>query len=75
MDRNSPPGGDRLLRRQDVEAIVGLGRSGIYKKMALDQFPAPVKLGSWAVRWRESDIRRWMSELKQGRRAGSGRRR
>jgi prophage regulatory protein len=55
---------DRLLRRRDVEAIVGLSRSAIYAKIAERSFPEPVKIASHAVRWRESDVRQWMERLK-----------
>ena len=51
---------DRLLRRRDVEEITGLSRSSIYRLMQEDQFPRPVKVGSSAVRWRESDITAWL---------------
>jgi prophage regulatory protein len=54
---------ERLLRRGEVERLVGLSRSTIYQKVAKGTFPAPVKIGSHAVRWRESDLRRWMGEL------------
>jgi prophage regulatory protein len=55
---------DRLLRRRDVESIVGLSRSAIYDRMAEGTFPKPVSLNARAVRWRESDVLRWMDELK-----------
>ena len=51
---------DRLLRRREVEGIVGICRSSIYRQMDLGSFPRPVKVGPNAVRWRESDIRRWV---------------
>jgi len=57
---------DRLLRRRDVEDLVGLGRSLIYSKMAKNEFPRPIKLGVRAVRWRESDVRRWIDGLGKG---------
>ena len=51
---------DRLLRRPQVEEITGLARSSIYRQMDRGSFPRPVKVGLTAVRWRESDIRRWV---------------
>ena len=51
---------DRLLRRQEVEGIVGLGRSSIYRQMQAGEFPRPVRVGPAAVRWRESDITAWL---------------
>lgn len=51
---------DKILRRPDVEDITGLGRSTIYDWMKKGEFPKPVKLGSRAVGWRESDIVAWL---------------
>jgi len=54
---------ERLLRRREVERLVGMSRSTIYQKVGEGTFPAPVKIGSHAVRWRESNVRRWIAEL------------
>ena len=51
---------DRLLRRREVEQITGIGSSSIYRQMDRGSFPRPVKVGPNAVRWRESDIQRWV---------------
>lgn len=51
-----------LLRRQQVEAAVGLSRSALYDRLARGEFPAPVRIGS-AVRWRTDDLQRWVDEL------------
>jgi prophage regulatory protein len=55
---------ERIFRRPDVEAIVGLGRSTIYDLMARGLFPRPVRLGDRAVGWRESDIHKWLESRK-----------
>jgi predicted DNA-binding transcriptional regulator AlpA len=57
MVRVMPYTDDRLLRRREVEAMVGFGRSMIYEKMASGAFPQPLKIGPKSVRWREQDIR------------------
>lgn len=57
MDRNA----DRFLRRKEVEAMVGLKTSSLYRYMACERFPAPLQLGPKLVAWRESDIRAWMA--------------
>ncbi len=49
-----------ILRRPAVERITGLGRSTIYDWMARGEFPQPVKLGTRAVGWRESDVLSWL---------------
>ena len=51
---------DKLLRRPEVEARTGLGRSTIYDWMRQGKFPRPVKLGTRLVAWRQSDIDAWL---------------
>lgn len=50
-----------LLRLPAVLQVTGLGRSTLYKLVAEDAFPAPVKLAKRAVAWRQDDVRRWTS--------------
>ena len=56
---------ETLLRRPEVEAMVGLSRPTIYARMAQNTFPRPVKLGTRAVAWRLSDIQKWISNLQE----------
>jgi prophage regulatory protein len=51
----------QLLRRHEVEARCGIGRSTIYEWMARGLFPQPIRLGVRMVRWRESDIDAWLA--------------
>ena len=51
----------KVLRRKDVEAIVGLSRSTIYHLISEGLFPAPIKLGKRAVGWKVSDVEIWLS--------------
>ena len=51
---------DRLLRRREVEKITGISRSSIYRLMQEGELPRPVRVGSAAVRWRESHITVWL---------------
>ena len=53
----------RLLRREDVEQVTGLRRSSLYERVAGGSFPAPVKIGKRAVRWRYGDILEWIENL------------
>ena len=46
----------KILRRKDVEEIVGLSRSTIYKLKSTGAFPRSIRLGPRAVGWRLSDI-------------------
>jgi len=45
-----------ILRRKQVEQIVGLSRSTIYQRMKDGTFPQAVPLGGRMVGWRASDI-------------------
>ena len=58
-----------MLRRRDVEARTGLGRSAIYKLMKAGTFPAQIKLGiGVCVAWSEDDINEWITrQLDNGR--------
>ncbi|WP_227288069.1 AlpA family transcriptional regulator [Boseongicola sp. H5] len=51
---------ERILRRPDVETLVGLSRSTLYAMIADGTFPKPLKLGKRAVGWRASDIDAWL---------------
>lgn len=53
---------DRLLRRTQVEEMIGFGRTFIAEKIASGKFPAPLKVGR-CVRWKESDIEEWIAQL------------
>jgi prophage regulatory protein len=40
-------------------SLTGLGRSTIYRLMADDQFPPPVRLTKRIVVWRRADVEQW----------------
>ena len=52
----------RMLRRTEVEALVGLSRSTIYELMRDGEFPLPLQVGKRAVRWHEREIAAWLAE-------------
>lgn len=52
-------GGAPYLRIAVVMDVTGLGRSTIYRLMADDQFPPPVRLTKRLVAWRRTDVERW----------------
>jgi prophage regulatory protein len=60
----------RLLRRPQVQARVGIGRTTIYAMVNDGTFPAPVQLGARAVAWRESEIDAWIASRTPTRSAG-----
>jgi prophage regulatory protein len=48
-----------FLRMPTVMRLTGLGRSTIYRLMAIQKFPSPVRLGPRAVAWRRADLDKW----------------
>lgn len=48
-----------FLRIGVVMRLTGLGRSTIYRLMADEQFPPPVRLTKRVVAWRRTDLERW----------------
>ena len=48
-----------FLRMPTVLRLTGLGRSTIYRLIADNKFPCPVRLGPRAVAWRRADVERW----------------
>ena len=48
-----------FLRIAVVIRLTGLGRSTIYRLIAEDKFPSPVRLAKRAIAWRRADLERW----------------
>lgn len=42
-----------------VVRMTGLGRSTIYRLIAKNKFPGPVRVGDRAVAWRQIDLDKW----------------
>jgi prophage regulatory protein len=53
---------ERLLRRREVEELVGFKHAWLYKLISEGKFPRPIRVGKRATRWRESDVARWIQE-------------
>jgi prophage regulatory protein len=56
---------DKILRRKDVEAHIGLSRSTIYQAMSEGNFPKPIRIGRRAVGWPLSVIEDWLASRPQ----------
>lgn len=56
---------DKLLRLRVTQSITSLSKTSLYDAMKAGRFPQPVKIGSRAVAWRESDIMAWMDALEK----------
>ena len=54
-----------LLRRSEVEKRCGLSRPTIYRQMKEGLFPHPVKLPTGRVRWRSTDIDKFIGSLEK----------
>lgn len=54
---------DRFLRLKEVAFTTGCSRSSIYLKIQQGLFPKPIKIGTRASRWRESEVIHWMDDL------------
>lgn len=63
MSTTSSP---RLLRRQDVQRLTGLSKSGLYKRMGEGSFPRPIKLGHRTALWPEKAVHAWIKEQIEG---------
>jgi prophage regulatory protein len=48
-----------FLRIGVVMRLTGLGRSTIYRMMAEDSFPQPVRLTRRLIAWRRADLEQW----------------
>ena len=51
----------RVLRRAEVSARTGLGRSTLYAQIQAGSFPQSVKLGTRAVGWIEAEVAEWIA--------------
>ena len=49
-----------LLTRQQVEKILKVRRSTIYKWLRLGMLIQPIKMSSGCVRWRKSELEDWI---------------
>jgi prophage regulatory protein len=52
----------QVLRLPAVISKTGIGRSTIYTKIAENNFPKPVHLGSRSVGWIEAEVDAWLSD-------------
>lgn len=53
--------GFTLERLPAVKARTALSRSEIYRRIALGDFPAPLKIGTRASAWNSAEIDNWIA--------------
>ena len=58
------PPTEKLLRVPEVEDLTAMKKSKLYDLVKQGQFPAPVRIGPRAVRWRLSAVQKWIDGLK-----------
>lgn len=58
---NAPTHLDPILRLPDVRAAVGLSAATLYRMMARNEFPRPVRIGRAAVGWPQSEVAGWLA--------------
>ena len=52
---------DRIVRPREVRELLGnVSKSTLWRWIAKEQFPRPMKLGERAVGWRQSTINEWL---------------
>ncbi|EAO8774590.1 AlpA family transcriptional regulator [Salmonella enterica] len=51
-----------LIRMPEAKRRTGYGKAWIYKLISQGRFPAPVKIGSRAVAFVESEVDEWIAE-------------
>ena len=57
------PHTEKLLRVPEVEDLTAMKKSKLYDLVKQGQFPAPVRIGPRAVRWRLSAVQKWIDGL------------
>ena len=53
---------DRLIRLPQVEQLVGIKKTSIYRLMRANAFPRCVRLGHKCVAWPESAVLQWVQD-------------
>ena len=64
---------DELLTRPEVEGLVRLKKSAIYR-LSDDpdsDFPRPLKIGPKAIRWRRSELTAWLDSRPRSHRSAN----
>lgn len=52
-----------LFTLKDILDITRVSKSSIYRMMEKGDFPKSISLGGNTVRWRVSDVQKWIVEL------------
>ena len=52
----------QMLTRKDIEELLKISKGTIYRWMEADEFPNPLHLGANMIRWRSTDIEKWLAD-------------
>ncbi len=55
----------KLMKRDEVEATIGVSRRTLQRMVAKGAFPAPIKLGPQLNRWRSDEVAAWLDDFKR----------
>ena len=61
----------KIYRLPEVMSLTGLSRSSIYLRIAVQEFPKPIKIGRRAVGWSEDSLIAWQADIMGGSYANS----
>ena len=59
QDENRPV--ERLIRIGEVKRLTGVSTATLYRKIAANEFPRPVRLGVVARAWPLSEVQNWIA--------------
>lgn len=60
MEQQNLPG---LLTGKQIGALFGLSRTSLFRMARDGRFPRPCDIGNGKIRWREDEVRDWLSKL------------
>ena len=52
---------ERLLKEREVCEMVGISSSTLWRWVGAGLFPAQIRIGPRAVRWRQSEVLAWIA--------------
>ncbi len=56
----------RLLRFNELQSLVGLSRSTIFRLEKANKFPRRIRLSSQSIAWAEDEVAAWLAERPRG---------
>ena len=51
----------QLIPLREVTRIAGISRSEIWRRVAANNFPQPIKLGEHCTRWEKGEVVQWIA--------------